>query len=120
MQSGAKDVDRYLDEVPEERLSALREIRRLCRVSHPEYEESMQYRMPSYSKDGIVEIAFASQKQNIALYILKEGIVNRYRDRFSKSAIGKGCIRFRNPKTIDFDLVKRILEDSHASEESPC
>ena len=120
MQSNAPDVDSYLDEVPRDRLPTLQEIRRLCQESHPDYAESIQYHMPSYSKNGIVEIAFASQKQNIALYILKEGVVNRYRSKFSKSAIGKGCIRFRNPEKVDFDLVKKMLEYSFASDESPC
>ena len=120
MQSDAVDVDSYLAEVSKERLAALTEMRRLCQESHPGYEESMQYGMPSYSIDGVVEIAFASQKQNIALYVLKEGVVNKYRDRFPKSAIGKGCIRLRNPHKIDFTLMKQILDDSFDSDETPC
>ncbi|MBT3273644.1 MAG: DUF1801 domain-containing protein [Spirochaetales bacterium] len=120
MQSEAIDVDSYLREVPKDRLSALSEIRNLCRESHPGYTENMAYGMPSYSKGGVVELAFASQKQNIALYVLKEGVVNQFRDRFAKSAIGKGCIRFRNPEKIDFELVRQILDDAYRSVEPPC
>jgi uncharacterized protein YdhG (YjbR/CyaY superfamily) len=120
MQSDAPDVGRYLEEVPADRLEALRRMRSLCLESHPGYEESMQYRMPSYSKNGTVEVAFASQKQNIALYVLKEGVVNQYRDRFAKSAMGKGCIRFRNAERIDFGLVRQLLDDAYASDEPPC
>jgi uncharacterized protein YdhG (YjbR/CyaY superfamily) len=120
MQSNAADVDTYLAEVPEDRREALTAIRRLCLATHPGYEEGMAYKMPSYSKDGTVEIAFASQKQNIALYVLKEGVVDSYRDGFPKSAVGKGCIRFRSPEKIDFDLVKQILEDAYASDAAPC
>jgi uncharacterized protein YdhG (YjbR/CyaY superfamily) len=120
MQSKAKTVDEYLGEAPIDRKDALEEIRRLCRETHPGYEESMHYRMPSYSTGGVVELAFASQKQNIALYVMKEGVVNEFRDRFPNSAIGKGCIRFRNPAKIDWELMRQILEAAYASNEEPC
>jgi uncharacterized protein YdhG (YjbR/CyaY superfamily) len=80
----------------------------------------MQYGMPSYGRDGVIHVALASQRQNIALYVLKEGVVDRYRDRFAKSAVGKGCIRLRNPERIDFALLREILEAAYASDEEPC
>ncbi|HKJ84946.1 MAG TPA: DUF1801 domain-containing protein [Spirochaetia bacterium] len=120
MTSDAATVDEYLKGVPAERLDALEKIRTLIRETHPDYEESMQYGMPSYGKDGVIELSFASQRQNIALYLLKAGVVNSYRDQFPKSAIGKGCIRYRNPAKIDFDLMREMLEAHCASEEEAC
>ena len=55
--------------------------------------------MPSYRRDGKVELAFASQKQYIALYVMKSDVVDRYRDRFPTAKIGKGCIRFTSRST---------------------
>ena len=95
MQSDASTVTEYLDEVPEERLTALTKIRELCQQHLAEFEESMQYGMPSYSRAGTVEVAFASQKNNISLYILRTDVLNPYRDQFPASSIGKGCIRYR-------------------------
>jgi uncharacterized protein YdhG (YjbR/CyaY superfamily) len=109
MQSSAKTVDEYLTEVPADRLSALREIRRLCRLHLTGFEESMAYGMAGYSRDGVVEVAFASQKNNIALYILRTDVLEPHRASFPASAIGKGCIRYRNPNRIDFDRVEAML-----------
>jgi hypothetical protein len=41
----------------------------------------MDFGMPSYKRDGEVEIAFASQKKYISLYILREDVLDAHRDR---------------------------------------
>ena len=75
MKSDAKNVDSYLTQVPEKRLDALKKIRALCQEHLPGYEESMAYKMPSYKKNDVVEVAFASQKQHICVYILKHDVM---------------------------------------------
>lgn len=65
MTSDAKTVEEYLTQVPKHRLEALTEIRNLCKEILKGYEESMTYKMPSYKKHNVVEVAFASQKQHI-------------------------------------------------------
>jgi uncharacterized protein YdhG (YjbR/CyaY superfamily) len=120
MQSDAATVSDYLDEIPEERLPALIQIRSLCQQHLTNFEESMQYGMPSYSRNGIVEVAFASQKNNIALYILRTDVLNPYRDQFAASSIGKGCIRYRNPNKINFDMIEEILIKTNASTGEVC
>lgn len=120
MQSDAPTVDAYMKEVPDDRRPALEQIRALIHETHPGLKETMEYGMPSYSRDGVIEVALANQVQNIALYVLKEGVMNAYRDRFSKSAMGKGCLRLRNPAKIDFDLIREILVASYESDEEPC
>ena len=120
MQSNASSVSDYLNEVPDERLKAIIHIRELCQQHLPDFDESMQYGMPSYSRDGTVEIAFANQKNNISLYILRTDVLNPYRDRFPASAIGKGCIRYRNPDKIDFGLVEEMLVKTNASTGEVC
>jgi uncharacterized protein YdhG (YjbR/CyaY superfamily) len=120
MQSTAQTVDAYLDEVPTERLDAVSELRRLCRERLPSFVEEMRYGMPSYSRDGVVEVAFASQKQNIALYILRKDVLDAHRHTFPASALGKGCIRFRNPATIDFAVVQALLEGTTAATGEVC
>lgn len=120
MQSTAPTVDAYLDEAPDERVAALTELRRLCREHLPGFAEEMRYGMPSYSRAGVVEVAFASQKQNIALYILRTDVLDAHRDAFPASALGKGCIRFRNPATIDFAVVQALLEGTASASGDVC
>ena len=121
MQSKAETVTAYLQEVPEKRQAALSQLRQLCREKLVGYEESMAYGMPSYKKkNGEVEVAFASQKNYISLYILKEEVLNKYRQDLAHLNLGKGCIRYRQPQQIDFDLVAQLLEESYQSASEIC
>ena len=120
MQSKATTVTEYLHEIPEKRLPALTQIRKLCQRHLIEFDESMQYGMPSYSREGTVEVAFASQMNYISLYILRTDVLNPYIDRFPASAIGKGCIRYRNPDKIDYDLVEELLIKTNSSTGEVC
>jgi uncharacterized protein YdhG (YjbR/CyaY superfamily) len=118
MQSTAATVDEYLETVPPERLAALSEIRRLCLQILSGYEESMEYGGPAYSRGGIIEIGFSSQKHYISFYVLKREAVDRYRDRLKDA--GKGCIRYRRPEHIDFEIVKKLLEETASSDAAIC
>lgn len=121
MQSKAKSVDEYLKEVPENRHQALIELRKLCLDNLIGYEENMEYGMPGYKvPDQEIEIAFASQKNYISLYVLKEEVLNKYRDDLSGLNVGKGCIRYSKPEKINFKLVKRLLIESRDSNSPIC
>ena len=50
----------------------------------------MAYGLPGYRKDGKVAAGFASQKNYISLYVLKEEIVNAHRDQLRNANVGKG------------------------------
>jgi uncharacterized protein YdhG (YjbR/CyaY superfamily) len=120
MQSKAKTVDAYMQEVPEERRPALERIRALCLQHLEGFEETMAYGMPGYRRDGVVEVSWNSQKNYIALYILRKEVLDRHRASFARSNLGKGCIRFRNPDTIDYDLVTQLLADTAAGDGEIC
>ena len=78
----------------------------------------MLYRMPTYARNGAAEIAFASQKHYIALYVMKKDVVDRHRAELPDC--GKGCIRYRKPEQIDFGVVESLLRDTVASSADAC
>lgn len=121
MQSMATNVDRYLEEVPEKRKAALVQLRALCVETLAGYEESMEYRMPSYKRPGgEVEVAFASQASYISLYVLRKNVLDRFRDELVTANLGKGCIRYSSPAKIDFEVVGRLLATSAKAEGPIC
>ena len=61
----------YLKEVPAERKAALAKLRDPCRAELTAFEEAMEYGGPTHSRNGEVEVGFASQKNFIGLYILR-------------------------------------------------
>ena len=120
MQSKAITVNDYLKEVPSERLEAIKKIRKLCREELKGYKESMRYGMPSYGKNEMVEVAFNSQKNYIALYILKTEVVKKHREDLKGISVGKGCIRYTKSEKIDFAVVRKMLSDTRSTDQPVC
>ena len=120
MQSTATDVDAYLAEVPPERRPVLAAIRQLCLENLPGYEEGMDYGMPCYAKDGVVEFGFASQKNYISVYGPKSDALEAHRGEFVGASIGKGCIRYTKPEKVDLEAVARLLKATAASKGRVC
>lgn len=120
MQSKAADVQAYIAEAPPERRPWLERVRELCLRELPGHEERMAYGMATYARDGRAEFAFASQKQYLALYLMKLDVAKKHEAALADLDMGKGCIRYRKPETIDFGLLAKLLRDTAASASSPC
>lgn len=122
MQSSAKTVPAYIKEAPAGRREALKRLRDLCRATLTGFKESMQYGGPCYSRDGVVEVGFASQKNFIGLYILRTDVMRAHRYMLNKPGItfGKGAIRYSKPEHIDFDVVEKMLRATVESAGEVC
>ena len=120
MQSLAKTVDQYLAELTEDKKPILSKLRKSCVTILKDYEETMEYGMPCYKKNNVGEVAFASQKNYISLYITKHAVVIKNLSLLDKKSVGKSCIRFSNPKKIDFTVVEKLLHDTFASSDTVC
>lgn len=120
VQSGAADVDEYLAEVPVERRDVLTSLRQLCRAELKGFDEVMAYGMPAYERNGAAEIAFASQKQYISFYLMRSDVREAFEERLAGQDMGQGCLRFRRPANIDFDLVRDLLKATAAAPGTIC
>ncbi|MBC7876429.1 MAG: DUF1801 domain-containing protein [Anaerolineales bacterium] len=122
MQSKAKDVTSYLKEVPEERKAALLKLRELCIKHLTGFEEAMLYGGPTYSRNGVAEVGFMSQKNYIGLYILRTDVMMTHRSSLNIKGVtmGKGCIRYPKAEKIDFDVVAKMLKDTVKSTGPVC
>lgn len=120
MQSKATTVNEYLKEVPADRLPVLKKIRDLCVHELKGYDEVMRYGMPCYEKNKLVEVSFASQKNNIAVYILKQDVMEQYKKEIRGATVGKGCIHYTKPEKIDLSIVQKMLSATYKSENTIC
>ncbi|MEU5522288.1 DUF1801 domain-containing protein [Streptomyces sp. NPDC047860] len=120
VQSTAKDVDAYVAEAPEERREALTRLRQLCRDELGGFDEVMAYGMPVYERGGVAEIAFASQKQYISFYLMRGDVRDAFEERLAGHDMGKGCLRFRKPDSVDFELVRDLLRATAAAPGQVC
>jgi uncharacterized protein YdhG (YjbR/CyaY superfamily) len=122
MQSSAKTVPAYLKEVPAKHRDALKKLRDLCRATLTGFKESMEYGGPCYSRNGVVEVGFASQRNFIGLYILRTDVMrsHRYMLNIPGVTLGKGVIRYSKPEKIDFNVVEKMLKATVESEGEVC
>jgi len=120
MQSKAKDVTTYIQEASAERQPYLAQLRELCLEVLTGYEEGMNYGMPGYKKNGVIEVGFANPKNYISLYILKEDVVQANRELLKGLNVGTGCIRFSNLKKMDLGLIRKMLVNTVKSNSIPC
>ena len=60
-------------------------------------------------------MAFGKQAHYLTLYILKQPVFDSHRIELAGLSLGKGCIRFRRPDQIDWDVVTSLLADTLAS-----
>jgi uncharacterized protein YdhG (YjbR/CyaY superfamily) len=118
--SDADDVDAYLALAPEGRRAVLNEMRDACRTLLAGFDESMRYGMPAYSRDGVAEIAWASQKRYISLYVMRTDVLSAHRSQLADLDVGKGCIRYRSPAAVDFTVVRSMLAAVAASQGPVC
>jgi len=108
--SGARTVPAFLKEVDAKRRPALTKPRKLVREMLPSADESMDYGMPTYQKDGKMVTAFNSQKGYIAFYA-GETAIKAHKAELGGISCGKSCIRYTKPEKIDFAVVRSLLEN---------
>ncbi|MDT6971804.1 DUF1801 domain-containing protein [Streptomyces thermocarboxydus] len=79
------------------------------------FTEVMAYGMPAYQRDGVAEIAFASQKQYLSFHLLRGDVRDALAGRLAGQDMGKSCLRFRKSGSVDLDLVRDLLRATAAA-----
>lgn len=132
MQSTAATIKEYINEAPEDRQSALEQLRKVISKNLPKgFKEAMGYGMPGFVVPHSIYpagyhcspelplpfVSFASQKNFIAVYHmglyadpkLLKWFVDEYSARVpGKLDMGKSCIRFKKPEQIPFELIGEL------------
>ncbi len=132
MQSKAKTVEEYLEEVPAERQAAFKKLRSVIKKNLPKgFTEVMGYGMIGYvvphSKypkgyhcNPELPLPFmnlASQKNFIAVYHMglygNPGLMKWFTAAYAKATskkpdMGKSCLRFKKPEDIPYDLIGEL------------
>jgi uncharacterized protein YdhG (YjbR/CyaY superfamily) len=113
-------VAAYIEQQPGDWKSTLKKLRTACRRELKGYVEELRYGMPSYARDGQMEVGFAKQARYLSLYILKQPVFEAHRAELAGLSLGKGCIRYRRPDQIDWNVVAALLEETRRSTSDVC
>ncbi|MEO8962721.1 MAG: DUF1801 domain-containing protein [Ginsengibacter sp.] len=132
MQSKLKTVEEYINALPEDRKSAINQLRNVILKNLPKgFKEEMNYSMigyvvphslysPGYHCDPALPLPFmniASQKNFIAIYHMgiytDKKLLDWFTSEFAKQSsakldMGKSCIRFKKPEIIPYNLIGEL------------
>ena len=133
MKSVSETPQDYIHSLPEERKAAIEKLRNIVLTNLPSgFEEKMCYGMLGYviphsiypkgyhcnPKQELPFINIASQKNFISLHHLGLYADNSLLDWFVseypkystyKLDMGKGCVRFKKPEAIPFELIQQLV-----------
>lgn len=140
MTSKATSVDQYISEAPEDRRTALQQLRAIILKNLPEgFQEEISYGMIGYVVPHSIYpkgyhcspelplpfMSFASQKNSINFYHmgiyakpeLYDWFVSEYpKHSKQKLDIGKSCFRIKKPKNIPFELIGELARKMSVAE----
>ena len=104
-------VDEYLAALPDERRSAMSQIRAAVRAGAPGADEVISYGMPALRSHGRqFLVSYDAFKRHYSLFPASQGVVDGLGDEIQPYLAGKGTIRFPADRPIPVDLIRRIAE----------
>jgi len=106
----ATSVEDYLAALPDERRSAVQELRRTIRAAAPEATELISYQMPAFRSHGQFLVSYAAFKNHYSLFPASEAVVAGLGEELTPHLSGKGTIRFRADDPIPSALVTKIVK----------
>jgi len=103
-----RDVQKYLDAVPEARRQHVSSLHALILECYPDCVVDMRYKMPTYSHaEGWV--AVANQKRYVSLYTCSAAHLKGFKNEHPTYTTGQGCINFRQSDAIPAADVKAVI-----------
>lgn len=110
-----KEVQQYVEAVPEERKPLFDKLHTLILGLYPDAEIVMSYKIPTYkAKSGWV--ALANQKQYVSLYTNDENYIAAFKSKHPSIKTGKACINFKESDPVPLADLKKVIK--HAIEDS--
>ena len=103
-----RDIDEYITAFPKDVQAILRRIRATVRAAAPAARESLSYRIPTFSDDGVL-VHFAAFTRHIGFYPPARGDA-RLQRALARYAGAKGNLRFPLERAIPYALITRIVK----------
>lgn len=101
-------IDDYVAGFPPDVQAILEKIRRTIRNAAPDAEETIKYRMPTFTLKGNL-VYFAAFKKHIGFYPVPTGI-EKFKRELAVYKGGKGSVQFPLDQPMPFDLISKIVK----------
>ena len=107
-QTAPENIDDYIVGFPNDVQEILQKIRMTIRKAAPDADETIKYRMPTFTLKGNL-IHFAAFKKHIGFYPTPTG-TEKFQKELSVYKGAKGSVRFPLDKPIPFGLIRKIVK----------
>ena len=107
-QTSPRNIDEYIAGFPPDVQEILEKVRMTIRKAAPDAEETIKYRMPTFTLKGNL-VYFAAFKNHVGFYPIPTGI-EKFEKELSVYKQGKGSVQFPLDKPIPFDLITKIVK----------
>ena len=101
-------IDEYIAGFPPDVQAILEKIRRTIRKAAPDAEETIKYRMPTFTLKGNL-VYFAAFKRHIGFYPVPTGIA-KFKKELSVYKGAKGSVQFPLDQPMPYDLISKIVK----------
>lgn len=102
------NIDEYIANFPTEIQKMLQELRATIRAAAPDAEETINYRMPTFTLKGNL-VHFAAYKNHIGFYPAPSAIL-AFAEELSVYVGAKGSVQFPIHKPLPLDLVSQMVK----------
>jgi uncharacterized protein YdhG (YjbR/CyaY superfamily) len=107
-QLAANGVDDYIAGFPPHVQQILQEIRTTISKAAPDAQETIKYRIPTFTLKGNL-VHFGAYKKHIGFYPTPTGI-EKFKNELSAYESSKGAVQFPLDEPIPFDLISKIVK----------
>jgi uncharacterized protein YdhG (YjbR/CyaY superfamily) len=108
-QTPSGTIDEYIAGFPDHVQVILQKIRATIREAAPEAEETISYKMPTFSLNGRYLIYFSAYKKHIGVYPVPTGNA-KFLEEIAPYQAGKGTLRFPLDKPIPYELITKVVK----------
>ncbi len=105
----AKNVDDYINAVPEKLRATLEKVRQTIKEAAPKAEESISYQIPTYKYMGPL-VHFAAFENHCSLVVINKSIIENLKKELESYKTSGTTIHFSPEKPLPAILVKKIVK----------
>ena len=110
MKAAAKNIDVYLDELPDKNVRTMLEnLRQTIKSVAPKAEEVISYAMPAFKYHGML-VYFAAFKNHCSLFPANSSLIAKMEKELKPYRTAKGTIQFTVDRPLPAALVKKIVK----------
>lgn len=106
--AGARAVDEYIEQSPQQTRAALKRLRSVIRDVIPEAIETISYGIPTFDIAGRHVVHFGGFARHVGLYPTPSGM-GEFSQELLPYVRGKGSVRFELDEPLPVDLIRRIV-----------